>query len=1047
MTEPSRSRSPVAPASLNAREHMSLALGFTPSEPQWAALSAPLRPASIVAGAGSGKTAVMSARVVWAVMTGQLRADEILGLTFTNKAAAELAERIRGYLSTANKEGVLDAAGAGPDPGFVDAVSVSTYHAFASRIIAEYGVRLGIESKSVVLSDIDRYQLASRVVATTTADLGSFAVGPDTMVDRVIDLDGALAELDVSTELLRSDASALLGQLQALNDIKRLQSIGQQMIERTGQRIILADVVDEFRQAKFHRNVVDFADQLRLSLSLVRQFPVVAQTLRSTYGLVLLDEYQDTSIAQRLLLQELFAHGHPVTAVGDPCQAIYGWRGASVDNIDRFAEHFPQVSEAQEKRPADTYPLTDNRRSAAAILDLANSLAEPLRSIHRGVGPLTCAAEDVGPGFVRAGFWNTQDDEDAWVAQEIASYSGPWRDVLVLARTADHLACIDQMLTAGGVPTQIVGARTLIGHPLVQQVLAYLHVVVDPTANAAFTRIATGPRWRIGLRDMAALGGIARHLATQPRAAVQHTPDLSERLAASVYGQDAHERLSLSDACIQVADGLDDPVAQSLSAQARERLGALAREIKYLRNHHAEAPRDLLQRVLTRTGLGTEALIGSLSVVAENTRAVYTLMELAGGFSDLDGRVSVPAFLAYTETAYRREGGPDLDSDSGDDVVRLMTVHGAKGLEAPHVFIAGLRAAEFPSGKHRQTWPTTAEVVPWGLRPDAPLELRDFPRLCLEPRQEPRKKDHDDFIAASHAHDEIEERRLLYVGVTRAQRSVTLTGSGWSATAKEYRGPGPYLMEVRDWCIGAGHEIVAWAQPPADGAVNPIQQAARAGVPWLMSSPQHRAHQVAADAVREQLAQTRAAALTDEAQRLLAQLTDGGRSTLSALPAQVSVTELNRFTRNPQDTLAQLDRPMPSAPSAAAHRGSRIHAMIEQHYRSTRLFDVDDLPGAADEGIDEAWDLAAIQQALADTEFAHSAPIAVEQPFVLMWQGRQVKGRIDAVFRRGDRDVVVDWKTGHVGSADPAQLEIYRLAWASLTGVEVGQVDAEFVYL
>lgn len=1040
----------------SVRAAVAKSLGFDPSDPQWDAISAPLDSASIVAGAGSGKTAVMSARVLWAVLTGQLRPDQILGMTFTNKAAGELQVRIRELLDTADGNMISATI-----PG---EVAVSTYHSFAASIITEHGIRSGIEPGSKVLVDIDRFQLAARIVATTEVDLMGIDLTPDTVVERLLNLDDSLAELDISTEAFRLDARKLIGQLQA---VEPLQKIGREMLTTAEHRVLYADLVDEFRQAKQARNVVDFADQLRLSLLLVRQFPTITEQMRDTYRLVLLDEYQDTSIAQRLLLQALFADGHPVTAVGDPCQAIYEWRGASVDNIDQFGQHFPCVSASGKVERAGVFPLADNRRSAPAILNLANELAQPLRQIHTSVHELTPAAEGKGPGHIRVGLWETIDDEIAWVAEEIKSFgrsdagdqSEPpaWSDVLVLARKADHLRLLDKALRDLGVPTRLVSKGGLLGHPLVQEILAYFRVITDATANSAFAHIATGPRWRISLRDMTVLGLIARDLSSSTdRRDLKQVP-LDQRLVASIQGRDPSERVSLSDACLFAAGryptsaaAVDSDLIARLSTDAMARLRGLADDLESLRSHRGDGPRELMYRVLARTGLGAEALVGDAATVTDNSRALQAFAQFAGQFSDLDGRVSVTAFLAYVRDAQAHAIGPELSTASAESVVRLMTVHGAKGLEAPHVFVIGMSKGDFPSGTMRPLWPKAAQVVPWRLRPDAPRDLLEFPLLDTDPTQTPKAQEHDAFKEVSRRYELIEERRLLYVAITRGQRSVTVTGYGWPPPPKPYRGPSEFMTEIREWCLSHGGEVVCWAEPPRDDDPHPLLAVQQAGVSWTHESPAQQRAWAAGAKVRAAMAEASEVgpvALSDEAQRLVDHARQNIFAPVADLPAQVSVTELNRYDNDPAATLAHIDRPMPSAPNMAAHRGSLIHAWIEQHYRSHRLFDIDEVPGAADADLDAELDLDRLRAAFLATEFAHLAPIAVEEPFVLMWQGRQIKGRIDAVFRRGGRDVVVDWKTGRAHSADPAQLEVYRRAWASITGVELDQVDAQFVYL
>ncbi|MFY9220384.1 MAG: ATP-dependent DNA helicase [Candidatus Nanopelagicales bacterium] len=1036
---------PVYPA-------MYAGLGFHPSEAQWNAISAPLRPASIVAGAGTGKTAVMAARVLWSILTEAVAPDAVLGLTFTNKAAAELLQRIRSHLGAVVQSGhhqpVVDAG----EP------TVSTYHSFGAAIISEYGPWSGLESNGEVLTEVARAQLATRVVSETDLDMTVFDVSPPTVAAMVSALDNTLSDLDISTTQLRAHSVELQAQLHRIAQAVSLQKAATEILHTAGQRIVLADLVDQFRESKSQRHLIDFADQLRLSLQLVRTFPQITTDLRSRFALVLLDEYQDTSVSQRKLLQEVFGQGHPITAVGDPCQSIYGWRGASVDNIDQFGHHFPRIDNPDFPVPADQYPLTQNRRSAPEIIELANEIARPLREVHAGVQPLQSAPDVAKSGHLRVGLWDTADDEIEWVADSVAAASAApdatCSDILVLARTGDQLRLMAKALRARRVPVQISSGQALFTHPVVIELIAYMQVAHDPTANTAFVRIASGPRWRIGPRDLAILGRFAESIL-DPTEGYRSMADrsLPERVIGSVEGIDPSEQISLSDACFVIAaPSVETAGIHELSGQARQRLTQLAQQIQRLRRHSADSPRDLVQRILSITGAGVEFLVGDPDQAADNARAIQELINLAGKFNDLDSRTNVAAFLAYVAAVHSGFDGPDIAPGPTRDAVRVMTVHSAKGLEAPQVFIIGLTKSLFPSAKAVHRWPKRADVVPWALRNDAPPNLVSFPPLQFTPAKSPTATEFKEFNAASREYELIEERRLLYVAVTRAAHQLTLTGHGWKPYSATFQGASDFLWEAYDFCQDHQGEIVHWVEDPAKGATNPLFDQHRVGVRWMSAEQPEEIHQRASAAVRQAMSslagnttQELLNHLSPQVQSALAQSQQEASS--GGLPGQVSVTELTRYLADAPAMLAIFDRPMPRPPSAAAHRGAWVHSWIEQQLGSDHLLDLDDIPGSADDELTLRVDPIKLKEAFAATPFAHLAPLAVEHPFILIDQGHAIKGRIDAVFRRGDRDVVVDWKTGIAGSADQAQLDIYRRAWASITGVSEDQVDAEFVYL
>ena len=478
-----------------------------------------------------------------------------------------------------------------------------------------------------------------------------------------------------------------------LRSFEPLQKIGTEMSATSTQRALLADLVVEWRAAKAERDVLDFADQIRLAGEIVERFPDVVADLRARYAVVLLDEYQDTSIAQRVLLQRIFGAGHPVMAVGDPCQAIYGWRGASVDNIEDFPEHFPA---AGDDAAAARFTLSQNRRSGVSILEVANRTSAHLRTVHAGVEPLTAGANGKGQGAVTCALFETYAQETEWVVGEIEAThaargtgrSVAWSDIAVLAATGADLVAVDSALRRRGIPTQLVGAAALMAQPAVIDLRSMLEVVHDPSANPAFVRLAVGPRWRIGARDLAALGDRAAHLAGGRHRSGQD--DIGSALDDAVAGTDIVESISLTEALDDLGD-LD-----RYSAEAVERFGAMARELRALRGHVGEPLPEFVLRVLRVTGLEVEAALGSPESAAQQQHALHAFLDLAAEFTELDGRLTLGAFLARLRDAERFDIDLELDVAGPADAVQLLTVHKAKGLEFAYVFVPFVAAGRLP---------------------------------------------------------------------------------------------------------------------------------------------------------------------------------------------------------------------------------------------------------------------------------------------------------------------------------------------------------------
>jgi DNA helicase-2/ATP-dependent DNA helicase PcrA len=319
--------------------------------------------------------------------------------------------------------------------------------------------------------------------------------------------------------------------------------------------------------------LMDFSDQVELGARLASDQPDVGALERSRFKVVLLDEYQDTSVAQATMLGRLFSGGHAVTAVGDPNQAIYGWRGASVSNILRFGESFPSSDGTVE---ASTYSLTVNRRSDRRILDVANALAQPLYDELPQVRPLE-AKPDADEGEVRAEVHQTADDEVAALPMQVRAARdryGAWSSVGILTRDNATAAEVFRALSGADVPVEIVGLKGLLALPEVAEVVATLTLLHDLTANAALLTLLLGPRWSIGPRDLALLGRRAAHLSgVDDRTVRDLGRNVAEELAAAVAGADPTEVASLVDA-------LDDPGDGPYSAEALERFALLAAELR-----------------------------------------------------------------------------------------------------------------------------------------------------------------------------------------------------------------------------------------------------------------------------------------------------------------------------------------------------------------------------------------------------------------------------------------------------------------------------------
>ncbi|MFI6942219.1 UvrD-helicase domain-containing protein [Streptomyces sp. NPDC050418] len=804
------------PARLTHPDQLKELLGIPFTPEQTACITAPPAPQVIVAGAGSGKTTVMAARVVWLVGTGQVAPEQVLGLTFTNKAAGELAERVRTALV---KAGITDPEApenlADP-PG---EPLISTYHAFAGRLITDHGLRIGIEPTVRLLADATRFQLAAKVLREAPGPYPSLTRSFADLVSDLLALDGELAEHLVRPERLRAYDQELLHDLEGAklsNDTLR------KVPETAAARRELAELVTRYRSAKRAKDVLDFGDQIALSATLASTRPEVGAILRDEFRVVLLDEYQDTSVAQRILLSGLFGAGtgHPVTAVGDPCQAIYGWRGASVANLDDFPEHFAYA----DGRPADRFALSENRRSGGRLLDLANTLAEPLRALHEGVEALRPAPGAEQDGFVRIALTETHGQEMAWLADSIAHLVRTGKepsDIAVLCRTAGDFAEIQGALVARDIPVEVVGLSGLLHLPEVADLVAVCEVLQDPGANASLVRLLTGPRWRIGARDLALLGRRARLLVHHTRA---EDGDADARLAAAVEGTDPAEVISLADALdtfLETTESAEDDLP--FSPDARVRFARLATELRELRRSLADPLMDVLHRVLAVTGLDVELSASPHALAARRRETLSNFLDIAASFAAGEPTASLLAFLGFLRTAAQYEKGLDNALPGGENTVKVLTAHKSKGLEWDVVVVPGLVTGTFPSGQGREKWTAQAKVLPHALRGDAATlpEVGAWDSRGL-------KSFHDEM----KDHQRTEELRLGYVTFTRPRSLLLGSGHWWGPTQKRKRGPSDFLAALYDHCVAGHGEIEVWADEPADDTENPALAEASAEHAW-----------------------------------------------------------------------------------------------------------------------------------------------------------------------------------------------------------------------
>ncbi|WP_082097123.1 ATP-dependent DNA helicase [Demequina gelatinilytica] len=1043
----------------DARALVELVTGLPPTEEQEDVIGAGLAPMLVVAGAGSGKTETLSLRIVYLLDHAEelfgtaISPDEVLCLTFTRKAAAEIAERAESRITAAF----------GHDPSRPPA-SVSTYNAYSAQLVAEHGLRLGIDPDATTLTAAALWQLASDVVGTWTGPLDTDAA-VSTVTTSITRLAGQLRDHDVTPAALRAWAREAQLALEELPKNAGDRAPGP-LTTRTGsanehaKRIAklrtlaaVAELVEEFQRRKREASQLDFADQVAFAAELSR-LDAVQAIERGRYRAILLDEFQDTSPGQLRLFARLFGADHHVMAVGDPNQAIYGFRGASESALPMFVEEFAHGREVAERS------LSVSWRNEGAVLDVANAAATPLREASRvPVLPLRSKGVYLGrpePRRRTAGVHSVVAADQVGEADAAVAWLEERREDLrregvarptgaILCRRRAQFAPVVEALVRAGVDYEVVGLGGLVDTPEVSDLVALLEIAHDPSRGDSAMRLLTSERVALGVRDLAALHDWSRELAG-PREARDSEPSLVDALATPpVAGWRSREGRALSDA-------------------AHARIVRLQRAVTAVRTRTYLSLPELILAAERAWGLDIEAAVARPDGRA--ARNVDAFVDAARQFAAGAERATLGAFLAWLEAARSEEGGLELPvKEPEPDAVQVLTVHAAKGLEWDVIAVPGLVDGHFPSvGEPSSRRPYYSDAGWRGKGVELPYELR-LDREDLPHWDWRGAADHgglgdsiEEFERACGQHRIAEERRLFYVAVTRARSHVLLSAS-WRAGGVTVRTPSCYLRELVDLGMLSDE---GWEPRPEDGTAVEVEPV-RAGWPPA-PTPAQLARRVLAAEVRDAMGARREAGaspedggwdhlpLGREVAAMLEERRDRERGVGDvALPAHLSTSALVALRRDREAFTAQLRRPLPAEPTPAARRGSLLHAWIEAQYGHVPLLALEDLGPGEDES-----DIEALTESFARSEWASRTPSHIEVDVEVPVAGVTIRSRIDAVFPAGgglDRVTVVDWKSGSAPrdpeerAAREVQLAVYRLAWSEWTGVPLEEVDAAFHYV
>jgi DNA helicase-2/ATP-dependent DNA helicase PcrA len=894
--------------------------------------------------------------------------------------------------------------------------------------------------------------LANKLVREWDDGIFATSDAASTVVKDLLGLTSMVLEHRVTVDQIRAADEELLQQVIAMTGPTNDET--RKVAKVLNQRIAMLPMMQAFLDARRQSGELSFDDQISLAADIAVNFADVGVLERAKYPIVLLDEYQDTSQSQVRLLSALFGGGHPVTAVGDPCQSIYTWRGASSGTISAFNTNFPKAKGATGR---DVYELLTTYRNDESILALANEISADVRKDEGITVAALKPRKGAGKGNLSCGVFENLEGE----ATAIAEYFEPlWKNpertkagskvpktFAVLVRKRAQIALIQESLAKAGIPSEVLGLGGLVHVPEIADLVAMLKVINNPEAGASLMRHLTGPRINLGARDIASLGRFARSrsesLAADSRSIVKNI------VAGNPQSAEADDQFIGS--VIDALDEIEKCDKSKFSAVGYERLTAFAADLRRLRSRASAPITDLVVDIERYLNLETEVMLRDGGT--HGRRHLDRFMDEAAKFARSGGTLS--AFLQWLDVASEEEGGlkagaPEVDAS----VVQILTIHMAKGAEWDVVAVPGLAEGTFPSANSSDpdNWITNERHIPFALRGDAEI-LPVFSWNAATTNAQ-AKKAIDAFADQCVDFKMREEIRLGYVAMTRARTHLFCSTSFWRDGAKPVA-PSALFEKVQEVASAVGTVLAAPSAPdsadrnpardieitaewPRDPLGNRRADFNRT-VALVESAPPINLEGKAPDELRDYV---------EDARAIIAEFNEYKAGALDvALPPRLSTSTLIALHEDRAELARTIRRPMPRAMDEFSHRGTAFHLWIEGHFNAKVLFDDEDFdtltPLAEDQKLED------LKAKWLASDWAKLQPYAVEVPFETVIAGILVRGRIDAVYKTDNGFEVIDWKTGskELGESAAVQLAVYRLAWAKLQGVAVESVSAAFHYV
>ncbi len=1023
------------------------------------------QPSLVVAGAGSGKTELMSVRVPWLVANGYALPQEILGLTFTRKAAAELSKRVFESLVK-----LRDVSDLWPEdlPADFTPPTISTYNSYANNIFRDFALQLGYEADAVQLTDATQFQLARKFLFENAADIApeilELDFNPDSLIKSVVEMSQTMTENLVSSEQTTKFLTANIEHLEAL--VKQAgdaidETAAKEAIalpEKLRKTRVTAILAEAFLRYKLREGKIDYSDQVGLAERAVRELPEVAIRERASFKQVLLDEYQDTSYLQTRLLAGLFKD-HAVFAVGDPNQSIYGWRGASASNLSEFESDFSSS-------PIEQFKLSTSWRNPSGVLNLANHLAAPLAKPPSYLDEQAAAvvsklkvvtlepAPTAGIGQVDISFEQNLNIEVAEVAKWFNDrFAEPSRNAnggqtaaLLLSKRA-HMQKFVKGLQEAGLEVEVVGIGGLLEMPEIADVRSALSVLVNPDSGTELIRILTGARFRIGARDINELYKMAKQLTRRIR-------DNSQKLLAS----SEEEAISIVDALDRLTEDKEH-VSHGISEEGLARMKEAGKLLAAMRGRIGLPLPELVRAIVSELWLDIE-------LMANPSRRhplihINEFVSVVANFAASNNSASVSNLLEYLKFAAEREKLEAPRAKPQNKVIQVLTIHGAKGLEWDYVAIPRMVNGELPTGAPPMIgyygWLATGKL-PYALRGDH-RTLPSVDLLGATSANEVTKRVNA-YKDAVKEHEAAEDRRVMYVGITRPRHALLLSGSYWKPTAatKAPRAskPSDYLVEVlgcADSPVDAGYELPAQESKAPELLKSDEVEIWPRPVFGKKTSERIASAAAAVEAASGKVvAATHSNSQTDDLITRLLQERELQKSQTNLIdfPVRIPASRFKEFLEDLSGVAESMLRPLPTQPFAQSRRGNLFHAWVEKKFAPSGAL-IDDEFELEDE--DDFYTIEELQANFQASRFADLIPQSVEQEIQLTIGQNTFICKMDAIYSTEDGVQIVDWKTNKPPTDDQdlyrrsLQLALYRLAYSEFTGMPIEKVQASFFFV